>query len=54
MTKDYMKRDTMMVYTVYDLSCHCWTPKHEKFLRNIAKRKARRNAKQALDKQFKV
>ena len=54
MTKDFMKRDTMIGYTAYDIGCGCYTPKHERQLKKIFKRTARRNAKKALDKQFKV
>ena len=52
MTKDFLKRDTMMGYTAFDIGCGCVTHKHEKQLKQILKRKARRNAKKALDKQF--
>lgn len=54
MTKDFMKRDTMIGYTVYDIGCSCYTPKYTHQLKKMFKRAARRNAKRALDKQFRV
>lgn len=52
MTKDFMKRDTMIDYTAYDIGCDCYIPKHEHQLKKIFKRAARRKAKKVLDKQF--
>ena len=52
MTKDFMKRDTMIGYTAYDIGCDCYTPKHEHQLKKMFKRAARRKAKKVLDKQF--
>ena len=52
MSKDFMKHNTMMDYTAYDIECGCYTPKHEHQFKKIFRRTARKNAKKALDKQF--
>lgn len=50
MTKDYMKRATMMDFTAFDIKCGCYTPKHQGQLMKKIRRIARRNYKQSLAK----
>ena len=52
MTKDFMKRDTMMGYTAYDIGCASVRYRQQTQIKKMFKCAARRNAKKALDKQF--
>ena len=50
MTKDYMKKATMMDFTAFDIKCGCYTPKHQRQLMKKIRRSARHNYRQSLVK----
>lgn len=50
MTKDYMKKATMMNYTAFDIGYASFRRGSEQHLKKIAKRIARRNNKISLKK----
>ena len=52
MTKDWMNRMTKMDYTAFDIGYVSFRRGQQTQIKKMIKRKARRNAKKMLDKQF--
>ena len=50
MTRDYMRRGTMMDWTAFDIGCGCYTPKHQAELKKRFRRSVRRTGKNSLKK----